>query len=143
MASVPQIPRTPPVDSRTGEVSREWLKYYQDLSVYYATLSNVVTSVNSQTGTVSLDADDISDTATTNKYVTASDITNLGNLSGTNTGDEVAATTSTAGVVKEATAIADLNQTITDPPTQTEVQDISDKIDALLAVMRTAGLLST
>ena len=143
MVSIPQIPRVPPVDERTGDFSREWIRYYQDLNVYFATLSNVVTSVNSQTGTVSLDADDISDTATTNKYVTASDITNLGNLSGTNTGDEVAATTSTAGVVKEATAIADLNQTITDPPTQTEVQDISDKIDALLAVMRTAGLLST
>jgi hypothetical protein len=47
-----------------------------------------VQSVNSATGTVVLDADDISDASTTNKFVTASDITNLGNLSGTNTGDQ-------------------------------------------------------
>ena len=47
-----------------------------------------VQSVNTATGAVVLDADDISDTSTTNKFVTASDITNLGNLSGTNTGDQ-------------------------------------------------------
>jgi hypothetical protein len=47
-----------------------------------------VQSVNSATGTVVLDADDISDASTTNKFVTAADITNLGNLSGTNTGDQ-------------------------------------------------------
>ncbi len=35
----------------------------------------------------SLDADDISDAATTNKFVTAADITTLGNTSGTNSGD--------------------------------------------------------
>jgi hypothetical protein len=35
-----------------------------------------------------LDADDVDDTSTTHKFVTASDITNLGNLSGTNTGDQ-------------------------------------------------------
>jgi hypothetical protein len=46
-----------------------------------------VDSVNWQTGVVVLDTDDISDTATTNKFVTASDITKLGNLSGTNTWD--------------------------------------------------------
>ena len=45
-------------------------------------------SVNSQTGVVVLDADDIDDTATTNKFVTAGDLTNLGNLSGVNTGDQ-------------------------------------------------------
>lgn len=43
----------------------------------------------------------------------------------------------------QAAAIADLNQTITDPPTQAEVQAISDKIDALLASLRSAGLLAT
>lgn len=47
-----------------------------------------VDSVNWQTGVVVLDADDIDDTATTNKFVTATDITNLWNLSGTNTGDQ-------------------------------------------------------
>lgn len=49
--------------------------------------ANDVDSVNSQTGAVSLDADDIDDAATTNRFVTAGDQTNLGNLSGTNTGD--------------------------------------------------------
>ena len=47
-----------------------------------------VQSVNTATGAVVLDADDIDDTSTTHKFVTASDITNLGNLSGTNTGDQ-------------------------------------------------------
>jgi hypothetical protein len=47
-----------------------------------------VQSVAGQTGTVTLDADDIDDASTTHKFVTASDVTNLGNLSGTNTGDQ-------------------------------------------------------
>jgi hypothetical protein len=47
-----------------------------------------VQSVNTATGAVVLDADDIDDSSTTNKFVTAADITNLGNLSGTNTGDQ-------------------------------------------------------
>lgn len=47
-----------------------------------------VQSVNSATGAVVLDADDVDDTSTTHKFVTASDITKLGNLSGTNTGDQ-------------------------------------------------------
>jgi len=49
-----------------------------------------VDSVNSKTGTVVLDADDIEDSTTTHKFVTAGDLTNLGNLSGTNTGDQSA-----------------------------------------------------
>ena len=47
-----------------------------------------VQSVNSAIGAVVLDADDVNDTSTTHKFVTASDITNLSNLSGTNTGDQ-------------------------------------------------------
>ena len=47
-----------------------------------------VQSVNTATGTVVLDADDIDDTSTSHKFVTASDIINLGNLSGTNSGDQ-------------------------------------------------------
>lgn len=50
--------------------------------------AGAVDSVNGQTGVVVLDADDIDDTSTTNKFVTAADITKLGNLSGTNTGDQ-------------------------------------------------------
>ena len=51
------------------------------------------------------------------------------------------ATTALAGRVKQTAAIADLNQTITDPPTQSEVQAISDKVDAMLAGQRTSGQL--
>lgn len=47
-----------------------------------------VTSVNGETGAVTLTSDDISTAAQTNKFVTAADITKLGNLSGTNTGDQ-------------------------------------------------------
>ena len=47
-----------------------------------------VQSVNTATGAVVLDADDIDDSLTTHKFVTASDITNLSNLSGTNSGDQ-------------------------------------------------------
>lgn len=44
---------------------------------------------------------------------------------------------------QRAAAVADLDQTISDPPTQAEVQAISDKVDALLASLRSAGLLET
>ena len=53
--------------------------------------SGTVDSVNGQTGTVVLDADDIS-AGTTNKYVTAAEKTKLSNLSGTNTGDQTTIT---------------------------------------------------
>ncbi|MEE9352371.1 MAG: hypothetical protein V3U78_08930 [Thiotrichaceae bacterium] len=42
--------------------------------------SNAVDSVNTQTGVVVLDADDISDAATTNKYTTAAEITKLSGI---------------------------------------------------------------
>lgn len=51
-------------------------------------VGGAVTSVNGAVGVVVLDADDIDDTSTTNKFVTSSDITKLSNLSGTNTGDQ-------------------------------------------------------
>lgn len=43
---------------------------------------------------ITLDPDDLDDTSTTNKFVTASDLTNLGNLSGTNTGNQTLASAS-------------------------------------------------
>lgn len=49
---------------------------------------NTVDSVNTQTGSVVLDADDIDDTSTSHKFVTASDLSTLSNTSGTNTGDQ-------------------------------------------------------
>lgn len=45
--------------------------------------------------------------------------------------------------ISQQSAEADLNQTITDPPTQSEVQDISDKVDAILAKLRSAGVIAT
>ena len=40
-------------------------------------------------------------------------------------------------------AVADLNQNISDPPTEAEVQAISDKIDELLAALRLPQLMDT
>jgi len=51
------------------------------------------------------------------------------------------ATTTAVGVVKQATAVVDLNQTIAGP-TVGEVQAISDKVDEILAALRTAGVLA-
>lgn len=62
--------------------------------------SGAVDSVNSQTGDVVLDADDIDDSSTSHKFVTASDITKLSNLSGTNTGDQ-----DLSGLVPKTTTI--------------------------------------
>ena len=54
------------------------------------TPTDAVSSVNSKTWVVTLDADDISDSTTTNKFVTSTDITKLGNLSWVNTWDQSA-----------------------------------------------------
>ena len=67
------------VDTASTTLYTDWHK---------ADYTDEVLSVNTQTGAVVLDADDISDAATTNKFVTAADITTLGNLSGTNSGDQ-------------------------------------------------------
>ena len=66
--------------------------------------SGGVDSVNGESGIVILDADDINDTSTANKFVTASDIIKLSNLSGSNTGDQ-----DISGIVTNATAISSLN----------------------------------
>ncbi len=47
-----------------------------------------VDSVNGNTGVVVLDADDLDDTSTAHKFVTAGDLTTLSNTSGTNTGNQ-------------------------------------------------------
>lgn len=49
---------------------------------------NAVDSVNTQTGAVVLDADDISDAATTNKFTTASDISKLAGIEAGATADQ-------------------------------------------------------
>jgi hypothetical protein len=69
-----------------------------------------VDSVNAQTGDVVLNADDIDDTSTTNKFTTASDISRLANTSGTNTGDENIGTSigDVVGVVDDGSGNASL-----------------------------------
>ena len=52
---------------------------------------NTVDSVNTQTGAVVLDADDISDTSTTNKFTTAGDISKLAGIEAGATADQTAA----------------------------------------------------
>lgn len=54
-----------------------------------------------------------------------------------------AATTLLQGLVKQTVAVPDLSQTISSPPTQAEVQAISDKVDEWLAKERTSGQLDT
>ena len=44
-------------------------------------------------------------------------------------------------IVDKMQTTTDLNQTISDPPTQAEVQAISDKVDELLSNLRDAGHL--
>lgn len=42
-----------------------------------------------------------------------------------------------------ATAVADLNQTISETYDDAEVQAISDKVDALLAALRSVGVIAS
>ncbi len=53
-----------------------------------------------------------------------------------------AATTAVRGAVKMALAVADLAGSISNPPTQAEVTAIRDKVNALLAALRTAEMLT-
>jgi len=71
-------------------------------------VTGAVTSVNSQTGVVVLDADDIDDTSTINKFVTSSDLTTLSNTSGTNTGDQ-----DLSGLMVKSNNLSDLTNTST------------------------------
>lgn len=68
-----------------------------------------VSSVNGETGAVTLTSDDISVVAQTNKFVTAADITKLGNLSGTNTGDQTSIVGITGTKAQFDTAVSDGN----------------------------------
>lgn len=64
-------------------------------------------------------------------------------LKGVNTaaGLRTAAGLGTMALAAKIAAVADLNQTISNPPTQAEVQAITDKIDELLGAARTATAL--
>lgn len=52
------------------------------------------------------------------------------------------ATTALAGVVKAATAVADIATAISNPPTQAEVTAIKNSVNSLLAALRVAGSLA-
>jgi hypothetical protein len=78
-----------PVGGATGQVlAKASNTDYDTAWVNAGSGGGAVDSVNGQTGVVVLDADDIDDAETTHKFVTSTDITNLSNLSGTNTGDQ-------------------------------------------------------
>lgn len=53
------------------------------------------------------------------------------------------ATSARYGTNLQAAAVADLNQDISAAYVEAEVQAISDKVDALLASLRTAGVLAS
>jgi len=76
-----------------------------------------VASVNGDTGAVVLDADDISDTSTTHKFVTSGYLTVLSNTSGTNSGDQVGdgvTITGTGAVGDPFVAVTSGGGTVTD-----------------------------
>ena len=68
------------------------------------TALQAVASVNTQTGTVVIDPDDLDDTSSTHKFVTSTDKTHLSNLSGTNSGDQTTITGNAGTATKLATA---------------------------------------
>lgn len=72
-----------------------------------------------------------------------SDSTDVHGCTGAVVGVGDTMTTGTAGVAVMVASVADLNQTISASYTQSEVQALSDKVDELLAAMRTAGHLNT
>lgn len=90
------------------------------VNVYQGSGGAAVDSVNLKTGHVVLNPDDLDDTATTNKFVTAAEKTKLANLSGTNTGDQdlsgYVQTTNAPELIRDtigSTLVAGSNVTIT------------------------------
>jgi len=80
-------PLNPVIDAAISSDAGNDLTLGSDGLPYYQDSGSAVISVNGQTGDVSLDTDDIPDTAT-NRYTNDTDITRLANTSGTNTGDQ-------------------------------------------------------
>lgn len=73
---------------------------------------NTVNSVNTKTGAVVLDADDIDDTNTTHKFTTAADITKLAGIeAGAQVNTVSSVNTKTGAVVLDADDISDTNTT--------------------------------
>ena len=86
---------------------------------------NTVDSVNAQTGAVVLDADDIDDTSTTNKFTTAADITKLAGIEAGATADQNASEVSYDNTTSGMTA--------------TDLQDAVDELDNRLDNSSSSG----
>ena len=95
---------------------------------------NIVDSVNTQTGDVVLDADDINDSNTNNKFTTQSDINRLANTSGTNTGDQ-----DISGIQTNASDITDLQNNKVD---KVAGQGLSDENYTLAEKNKLSGIES-
>jgi len=96
----------------------------------HAQIDTHIAAPNPHTGTASASA--LSDhTGATTAHGATGDLVGVGNT----------ATATVAGVVLAGTPVADLAQTVSATPTQAEVQAISNKVDELLAALRTAGIL--
>lgn len=91
-----------------------------------------VTSVNGETGSVTLTTDDISDTAQTHKFTTSSDITRLANTSGTNTGDQTSIVGITGTKAQFDTAVTDGNFLYSGDVTQYTDEMAQDAIGAMV-----------
>ena len=96
-----QILNKPAIPTNTSDLTNDGA---DGVNPFITALDITVDSVNGQTGVVVLDADDIDDTLTTNKFVTAADLTILSNTSGTNTGDQ-----DLSGLVPYTGATSDVN----------------------------------
>lgn len=157
MAKLPTIP----FGSPTG--NRAWLDWFNRLDLYFgqgsfvdwntdivfngSQISDIASRMHSALQSIA-EANPASSNSVRDAHVSDNDMKlaqDHRSASDPHTGSaaHAAASNPHTGSAGEATAIADLNQTITNPPTQAEVQAISNKIDALLAVLRTSGALSS
>lgn len=87
-ANLPGSPTTGDVYLVTTATTGYSAGFYRYSGSAWVFMGSAVTTVNTQTGAVVLDADDVDDSSTSHKFVTASDLTTLSNTSGTNTGDQ-------------------------------------------------------
>jgi len=87
-ASLPGSPSSGDVVLVTTATTGYSAGFYRYNGSAWVFMGSAVTTVNTQTGAVVLDADDVDDSSTSHKFVTESDLTTLSNTSGTNTGDQ-------------------------------------------------------
>lgn len=87
-ANLPGSPTTGDVYLVTTATTGYSAGFYRYSGSAWVFMGSAVTTVNTQTGAVVLDADDVDDSSTSHKFVTESDLTTLSNTSGTNTGDQ-------------------------------------------------------